>query len=101
MRSLWCRAGGVRHGQWFLGSVAGYTLSRSAQPKRSAAPLFGRMLASHDKALGRAREKGEPAGRLAARELEVQRMSGDLRRAGDPRRAGDLDDDVGAAIEAA
>jgi len=67
----------------------------SAQPKKSAAPLFGRMLASHEKALGRAREKGEPAGQLAARELEVQRISGAL------RRAGDLNDDVAAAIEAA
>lgn len=67
----------------------------SAQPKKSAAPLFGRMLASHEKALGRARERGEPAGQIAARELEVQRIGGAL------RRSGDLDDDVAAAIEAA
>jgi hypothetical protein len=36
-----------------------------------------------------------PAGQLAARELEVQRISSAL------RGAGDLDDDVAAAIEAA
>jgi hypothetical protein len=45
--------------------------------------------------LGRARGAREPAGQLAARELEVQRISSAL------RRAGDLDDDVAAAIEAA
>jgi len=67
----------------------------SAQPKRSATPIFQRMLASHDKALPRARNAGEPAGQLAARELELQRLSSAL------RRAGDLDDDVAAAIEVA
>ena len=67
----------------------------SAQPKKSAAPLFQRMLSSHQAALGRARGAGEPAGQLAARELEVQRISSAL------RRACDLDDDVAAAIEAA
>jgi hypothetical protein len=66
----------------------------SAQPKRSAAPIFQRMLTSHQAALDRARG-GEPAGQLAARELEVQRISGAL------RRAESLDDDVAAAIEAA
>jgi integrase len=67
----------------------------SAQPKRSAAPIFQRMLHSHQTALDRAHERGEPAGQIAARELEVQRINGAL------RRAGDLDDDVAAAIEAA
>jgi integrase len=43
----------------------------SAQPKRSATPIFQRMLASHDKALLRARNAGEPAGQLAAREWGV------------------------------
>jgi hypothetical protein len=38
---------------------------------------------------------GEPAGQLAARELEVQRINSAL------RRADALDDEVGAAIEAA
>ncbi len=66
----------------------------SAQPKKSAAPMFRRMLTSHQVALDRARG-GEPAGQLAARELEVQRISGAL------RRADGLDDDVAAAIEAA
>jgi len=65
-----------------------------AQPKRSAAPLFRRMLASHERALGRARETAEPAGQIAARELEIQRIQGAL------RRAGELTDDVAAALEA-
>lgn len=51
------------------------------------------MLTSHQTALDRARGGGEPAGQLAARELEVKRISGAL------RRADALDDDV--AIEAA
>lgn len=67
----------------------------SAQPKRSAAPTFRRMLTSHQNALDRARELAEPAGQLAARELEIERISGAL------RRAESLDDDVAAAIEAA
>jgi hypothetical protein len=69
--------------------------SSSAQPKKSAVPLFQRMLSSHQAALERARGAREPAGQLAARELEVQRISSAL------RGAGDLDDDVAAAIEAA
>jgi integrase len=66
-----------------------------AQPKKSAAPVFRRMLHSHRKALGEARESGEPAGQVAARELEVERIEAAL------RRADELDDDVAAAIEAA
>jgi len=65
-----------------------------AQPKRSAAPIFGRMLTSHERALGRARSAGEPAGQLAARELEIQRISAAL------RRADELTDDAAAALEA-
>jgi hypothetical protein len=42
-----------------------------AQPKRSAIPTFGAMLASHGRALARARDENEPAGQIAARELEV------------------------------
>jgi hypothetical protein len=53
------------------------------------------MLDSHQTALARARNGGEPAGQLAARELEVQRISGAL------HRANELDDDVAAAIDAA
>jgi hypothetical protein len=66
-----------------------------AQPKQSAAPLFGRMLASHQRSLERARAGGEPAGQIAARELEVQRIDGAL------RRAQELPYDVAAAIESA
>jgi integrase len=66
----------------------------SAQPKKSAVPIFRRMLSSHENALDRARAR-EPAGQIAARELEVQRISGAL------ERADGLADDVAAAIEAA
>jgi len=65
-----------------------------AQPKRSAAPTFGRMLTSHERALQRARSAGEPAGQIAARELEIQRITGAL------RRAAELTDDVAAALDA-
>jgi integrase len=65
-----------------------------AQPKKSAAPVFRRMLASHRRALTRAEEVGEPAGQIAARELEVQRIEHAL------RRAEELTHDVAAAIEA-
>jgi integrase len=67
----------------------------SAQPKKSAVPVFHRMLDSHETALDRARTGGEPAGQIAARELEVQRIASAL------RRADALADDVAAAIEAA
>ncbi|HWH93888.1 MAG TPA: hypothetical protein VNT03_08500 [Baekduia sp.] len=39
------------------------------------------MLSSHEQSLDRARTAGEPAGQIAARELEVQRISVALRRA--------------------
>lgn len=68
--------------------------SGHAQPKRSAAPVFRRMLASHRSSLERAHTAGEPAGQLAARELELQRIAGALRPL---RRA---HDDVAAALEA-
>jgi hypothetical protein len=42
-----------------------------AQPKKNAAPIFRRMLASHERELAAARGRGEPAGQIAARELEV------------------------------
>jgi hypothetical protein len=64
-----------------------------AQPKKSAAPIFGRMRASHQRALAAAKLSGEPAGQLAARELEVARISGAL------QRAEELPADVAAAIE--
>jgi hypothetical protein len=66
-----------------------------AQPKKSAAPTFRRMLASHTRALTRARETGEPAGQVAARQLEIDRIHSAL------RRAEELSVDVAAAIEAA
>jgi len=65
-----------------------------AQPKQSAAPIFRRMLASHERALGTAHQRGEPAGQIAARQLEVSRIGHAL------RRAEDLPSDVAAAIEA-
>lgn len=66
-----------------------------AQPKKSAVPVFRRMLASHDRELAAAKVRGEPAGQLAARELELVRIKSAL------QRAEDLTDDVAAAIEAA
>jgi len=66
-----------------------------AQPKKSAAPVFRRMLQSHSRALETASANGEPAGQIAARELEVTRIRGAL------DRAEQLSDDVATAIEAA
>ncbi len=66
-----------------------------AQPKNSAAPTFRRMLASHTRALTRAHEIGEPAGQIAARQLEIDRIRSALRRAEEPS------SDVAAGIEAA
>jgi Phage integrase family len=66
-----------------------------AQPKKSAVPIFRRMLASHDRELQAARHRQEPAGQIAARELEILRIGAAL------RRADELDGDVAAAIEAA
>jgi hypothetical protein len=64
-----------------------------AQPKQSAAPIFRRMLASHERALGIAQQRYEPAGQIAARQLEVSRISHAL------QRAEALPSDVSAAIE--
>jgi len=64
-----------------------------AQPKKSAAPIFRRMLASHERELKAAHTRGEPAGQIAARELEVARIRQAL------RRAEELATDVAAAIE--
>jgi hypothetical protein len=65
-----------------------------AQPKRSAIPTFRTMLHSHRRALATARNDNEPAGQIAARELDIVRIQGAL------RRAEDLTEDVAAAIEA-
>jgi len=66
-----------------------------AQAKKSATPIFRRMLHSHTRALERAREAGEPAGQLAARDLEVERISSAL------QRAQERTDDAASALEAA
>jgi hypothetical protein len=66
-----------------------------AQPKKSALPTFRRMLASHLRALERAREHGEPAGQIAARELQIERIRSAM------ERAEELMTDVAAALEAA
>ena len=42
-----------------------------AQPKKSAAPTFRRMLVSHRREFARAQKRGEPAGQIAPRELEI------------------------------
>lgn len=65
-----------------------------AQPKKSAVPVFLRMLNSHTAALDRALASGEPAGQIAARELEVERIQNAL------RRAQELPSDVASLIEA-
>jgi hypothetical protein len=64
-----------------------------AQPKKSAVPIFRRMLASHECSLGAARDHNEPAGQIASRELEIVRIKGAL------QRAEELSDDVATAIE--
>jgi integrase len=64
-----------------------------AQPKKSAVPVFKRMFASHQRSLEAARIHNEPAGQIAARELELVRIKGAL------QRAEELSDDVAAAVE--
>ncbi len=64
-----------------------------AQPKKSAVPIFRRMLASHGRSLAAARGHSEPAGQIAAREMELVRIKGAL------RRAEELSADVAGAIE--
>jgi hypothetical protein len=66
-----------------------------AQPKKSAAPIFRRVLASHERSLTAARGHYEPAGQIAAREMEIVRIKGAS------QRAEDLSDDLAAVIERA
>jgi hypothetical protein len=66
-----------------------------AQPKKSAVPIFRRMLASHQRSLNTAHEHNQPAGQIASRELEIVRIKGAL------QRAEELSDDVATAIEQA
>jgi hypothetical protein len=65
-----------------------------AQPKKSAVPVFRRMFSSHQRSLNAAKGHNEPAGQIAARELELFRIQTAL------QRASELSDDVAAAIEA-
>jgi len=65
-----------------------------AQPKKSAAPTFRKMLASHTRVLLSAKDRGEPPGQIAARELEIDRIHSAL------QRAEELASDVAEAIEA-
>jgi hypothetical protein len=51
------------------------------------------MLASHQRSLTAARSYSEPAGQIAARELELVRIKGAL------QRAEELSDDVASAME--
>jgi integrase len=64
-----------------------------AQPKKSAVPVFKRMFASHQRSLEAARIHNEPAGQIAARELELVRIKGAL------QKAEELSDDVASAME--
>src|SRR5579863_1446431 len=66
-----------------------------AQPKKSAVPVFRRMLGSHERSLVAARGHSEPAGQIAAREMEIVRIKGAL------QRAEELMDNVAATIEQA
>jgi hypothetical protein len=65
----------------------------NVQPKKSAVPIFRRMLASPERSLEAAPGHNEPAGQIAAREMEIVRIEGAL------ERAEELSDDVGAGIE--
>jgi hypothetical protein len=58
-------------------------------------PIFRRMLDSHERGLVAPRDHSEPAGQIAAREMEIVRIKGAL------QRAEELSDDLAAAIERA
>lgn len=66
-----------------------------AQPKKSALPVFRRMLLSHSRALNEAESNGEPAGQIAARQLEVGRIRSAM------QRAQELTNDAAQALEEA
>jgi hypothetical protein len=66
-----------------------------AQSKKSALPVFRRMLTSHSRALDKAREHGERAGQIASRELEIERIRSAM------QRAQELTGDAAEALEAA
>jgi hypothetical protein len=50
-----------------------------AQPKKSAVPIFRRMLVSHERSLAAAQGHSEPAGQIAARKMEIVRSRGHCR----------------------
>ena len=64
-------------------------LCACAAERKSAVPIFRRMLASHERSLVAARGHCEPAGQLASREMEIVRIKGAL------QRAEELNDDSG------
>lgn len=66
----------------------------NVQPKRGAIGTFQAMLASHTRALDDARRHHEPAGQIAARELEIERIRSII------TRAQRLDTDAAQALEA-
>lgn len=53
------------------------------------------MLSSHTRALDKAREHGEPAGQIASREIEVERIRSAM------QRAKELSGDAAEVLEAA
>ena len=66
-----------------------------SQPKKSAAPIFQRMLISHRRSFADEERTSEPAGQLAVRRLEIQRIEGAL------GRADSFQPDVAAMIDGA
>jgi hypothetical protein len=66
-----------------------------AQPKKSALPTFTQMHANHQRELAKAQARGEPAGQVAARKLEIDRLARAM------QRASELSVDVAQAMEAA
>ena len=53
-----------------------------AQPKKSAVPIFRRMLASPEFSLVAARDHSEPDGQIVAHELEIVRIKGSVAKSG-------------------
>jgi hypothetical protein len=53
-----------------------------AQPKKSAVPIFRRMLVSHERSRVAARSHSEPAGQIAAREMEIVEDQGSVAESG-------------------
>ena len=58
--------------------------SRAAEKERGP-NLSSRILASHERELTSAKDRNEPAGQIAAREIELVRIGAALRRADEPR----------------